>query len=178
LPLSSWFRNGKWEKPGGNGDALLVDRAGRVRHRFNGQVVTGIRWNEDRVFLTSSDVTRVSSEDNLHWKIPFDDNEWVAGGGLLELAGGDLLAYLYCGIADSGVQAVRLKASDGKVVWKAACAALGVQHSEYYHRATLAVEGNRVRVTSRGSSGTIVELLDLRSGQQLERTLSDAERRD
>jgi hypothetical protein len=85
---------------------------------------------------------------------------------------GDLVAFLYCGIADSGVEVMRLNSATGKVVWRADCAPLGVKHSAYQHEATVAAEGDALRVTSRGSSGTFVEVLDLGSGRQLERTVS------
>ncbi len=61
------------------------------------------------------------------------------------------------------MQLMRLNAAD-KVVWRRYCAGLGVAHSEYSHHAKLAVEGNRIRVTSKGSEGSFVEILDLRNG--------------
>jgi hypothetical protein len=102
----------------------------------------------------------------------FPYHVWIAGGGLVELPGGDLLAFLYGCISDSGVQVIRLNPGTGKEVWQARCAPLGVMHSAYKHRATLTVEEGRVKVTSKGSGGTFVELLDLESGRQLKRTRS------
>jgi hypothetical protein len=128
---------------------------------------------EDFVLLTSADITWVSRDGKTRWEAPFKRREWIAGGGLVKLADGDLLAYLFGQISDSGVQVVRLKGSDGKVVWQARCAPLDMTHSKYRHHATLVVEGDRVRVTSRGAYGTFVELLDVRTGSQLKRTLSD-----
>jgi outer membrane protein assembly factor BamB len=160
------------EVPGGVGDALLIDREGRVRHRFGRQVVGGIRQGEDRIFLTSRGVVRLSPEDERRWSVLFEEPEWIAGGDLLVLPGGDLLASLYGRINDSGVQVLRLNPTTGKQVWQVGCSGLGVPHSKYRHEATVAVEGGQVKVTSRGASGTFVEVLDLGSGRQLKRTVS------
>jgi outer membrane protein assembly factor BamB len=158
-----------WDEPGGDGNALLFDREGKVRYRFNRQVVAGLRQGDDRVFLTSRDVVRVALDGKARWLVPFEDREWITGGGLVEMKGGDVVAFLYGYIHDSGVQLVRLKAATGEVVWRARCAPLGVGHSKYRHDATVAVEGERLHVSSRGSYGTFVEVLDLRTGKQLYR---------
>jgi hypothetical protein len=65
---------------------------------------------------------------------------------------------------------MRLRPDDGTVAWQTFCAPLGVGHSEYYHRATVAVEGEQVKVISRGSYGAFVEVLDTKSGRQIRRT--------
>jgi outer membrane protein assembly factor BamB len=159
------------EAPGGEGDAWLINRKGEVRHRFNRQVVTGKRVGDAAVFLTSTEVVSLSADDKVHWAIPFEQHQWIAGGGLVELADGDMLAFRYGRICDSGVQLIRFTASSGKAVWKASCGSLGVGHSQYSHRGAVAVEKENVRVTSCGSYGTFVELLDLRSGRQLKRAV-------
>jgi hypothetical protein len=159
------------DAPGGQGNAILIDRQGKVRHRFNRQVVAGLVQGKGRVFLTSRDVVRLSADEKALWVRPFKRREWTAGGGMLEV-GGDLVAFLYGRISDSGVQLVCLNGETGKVVWRAECAPLGVGHSQYSHDAEVKVEGNRLRVTSRGSSGTFVELLDLQTGKRLKRTVS------
>jgi hypothetical protein len=158
-----------WGDGSEKGAAVLIDRQGKVRHRFDRQVVAGKSLGQDRVFLTSRDVVRVSPGGKVAWSVPFPHPEWIAGGGLLELEGGDLLAFLYCQIADSGVQVVRLDPAAGRVVWRASCVGLGVGHSAYRHRAEVEIDGEFVKVTSRGSYGTFVELLDPASGRQLGR---------
>jgi hypothetical protein len=50
-----------------------------------------------------------------------------------------------------------------------------VGHSQYLHDATVAVAGERLRVSSQGSYGTFVEVLDLRTGKQLRRTAKKTE---
>jgi RNA polymerase sigma factor (sigma-70 family) len=160
------------EKPGGKGVAFLLDRKGQIRHRLDRQVVAGIRQENDLILLTSTDVVRLSPDDKIRWAIPFERHQWLAGGGLAELPGGDLLAFRHGRINDSGVDLIRLKPGAGQVVWKAHCAGLGVAHSEYEHEVRVAIERRTIRVTSRGSQGTFVELLDLRSGRQLERIQS------
>jgi outer membrane protein assembly factor BamB len=154
------------EDPRGKGLSLLIDRKGRVRHRFDRQVVDGLGQG---IFLTSRDVIRLSAGGKVLWRVPLK-HQWIAGGGLQRLPGGDVVAFLHGRISDSGVEVVRFHPVTGRVVWRARCAPLGVGHSEYSHRVAVAVEGERARVTSRGSSGTFVEVLDLRSGRQLRRT--------
>jgi outer membrane protein assembly factor BamB len=157
----------EWGNASGEGAAVLFDRQGKVYHRFDRQVVAGRPLGKDRVFLTSRDVVRVSPDGKVVWAVPFPYPEWIAGGGFLEFPDGDLLAFLYCQIADSGVQVVRLDPAGGKQVWRASCRGLGVSHSKYEQRAEAEIDGELVKVTSRGSYGTFVELLDLASGRQL-----------
>ncbi len=155
-----------------DGSTRLVDREGKVVHRLDRQVVAGKAVGKDCVFVTSRDVVRLSPDDKAVWAAPFEEDQWLAGGGLVEAAGGDLVAFLYGRICDSGVEVVRLDPATGKVVWRACCAPLGVDHSAYQHRATVAVEGDTLRVTSKASGGTFVEVLDLASGWQWTRTAS------
>jgi hypothetical protein len=157
--------------PGEKGIAWLADRKGEVRHRFTRQVVGGARCGKDRVFLTSTDVVCVSPDDKVRWTIPFQGRQWIAGGGLVELPGGDLVAFRYGRFSDSGVRLIRFTGSGGKVVWETYCSGLGVGHSEYYHCASVAVAGETIRVSSRGARGWFVEVLDLTSGRQLRRTV-------
>jgi outer membrane protein assembly factor BamB len=160
------------ERPGGRGDACLLDRKGTVRHRLDRQVVAGVGKGEDVVLLTSTDVVCLAPSAKVQWKLAFDDHQWIAGGGLFELPGGDLVAFRYGCINDSGVDILRLTPAAGKMVWKVACTPLGVSHSKYHHSATVSVEGKTLRVTSRASSGNFVETLDLETGRQLNRTVS------
>jgi ketosteroid isomerase-like protein/outer membrane protein assembly factor BamB len=133
-------------------------------------VVAGFPLDQDRVFLSELDVVRLSPQGVARWTVAFGDREFAAGGGLVGV-GDDLVAFLYCRFADSGVQLVRFEAATGRVAWRAQCAPLGVDHSKYRHNATVTVEGERLRVTSKGTSGTFVETRDLKTGRQLERTV-------
>jgi outer membrane protein assembly factor BamB len=124
---------------------------------------------KDRVLLTGTDVAYLPRAGKARWVTPLPKGYPLGDGGLLEVPGG-VVAFCYGSISDSGVNVVRLDQATGKVVWRAGCAPLGVPHSQYLHRATVAVEGARLRVTSEGSSGTFVEELDLRTGTRLSRT--------
>jgi hypothetical protein len=122
------------------------------------------------VFLTSADVRRVSADDRTVWSAPFESPEWIAGGGILEAPGGDLLAFVYCRIANSGVQVMRLDPTTGEVRWQVWCGGLpGVMHSKYGHDATAEWVGDRLRVISLGSAGAFVELLEGRTGERVRR---------
>ena len=67
------------EAPGGKGKALLIDRKGEVRHSFGRQVVGGIQTGQDRIFLTSANIVKVSSDDSVRWTIPFSHRQWIRG---------------------------------------------------------------------------------------------------
>jgi hypothetical protein len=159
------------EGPDGKGNAFLIDREGKVRHHFDREVVAGRMTGKDRVFLTSKEMVRITPGDKVLWTIPFGSaRDWPAGGGLVDVPGGDLLAFRYGVISDSGVRVVRIDPAAGKVVWQASCAGLGVGHSKYRHEAMVMVEDKQVKVRSRGSFGSFTELLDLDSGRQVKRT--------
>ena len=128
---------------------------------------------EGAIFLTSKNVVRVTEKGQISWSIPFGHHQWIAGGDLLDLPDGDVIANRFGRISDSGVSLIRFDPSTGKEKWKNHCRALGVFHSEYGHNAIVAIEADRVRVTSEGSYGTFVEILDLKTGRQLERTRKD-----
>jgi outer membrane protein assembly factor BamB len=154
-----------------NGRAVLTG-AEVFRLRLPAGTVAGLPLGEDRVFLNDREVVRLSPDGKARWATPLSQREWGAEGGLVEVGGGNLVAFLYCGIADSGVQLVRVNAATGKAAWRARCNPLGVDHSKYRHTATATVEGGRLRVTSVGSSGTFIEVLDMGTGKRLERSTS------
>src|SRR5262249_21923686 len=143
-----------------------------LKARLPEGALAALLLGEDRVLLTEREVVRLRRGAKVRWATPLPDGSWLEDGGLIELPGGDVLAFRYGPIHDSGVQVARLAGATGKVVWRAHCAPLGVGHSKYRHEGTVAVEGDRLRVTSEASGGTFVELLDLRTGKQLKRTVS------
>jgi outer membrane protein assembly factor BamB len=161
------------EAPGGKGSGLLFDKKGDIRHRLDRQLVTAKRLGDDLIFLTSKDVLRVSATDKSVWSVPFEHHEWIAGGGFVDVPGGDVVAFRYCHIADSGVDVIRLNPASGKEIWKVHCSGLRVRHSEYSHEAFVRVDGENLQVTSEGSSGTFIETLNLKTGRQIDRTRKD-----
>jgi len=167
--VAGWFVVQTHDAPSGAGAALLIDRTGRVRHRLDRQVVAVILVGEDRLLLTSRDVIRLGADGPPRWALPFAEREWIAGGGLVPLAGADVVAYLYGRINDSGVQVLRLDPGTGRKKWEAMCRPLGVMHSEYYHNAVVEVRGAQLVMTSRGSGGTFVEALDAQTGRSIAR---------
>jgi outer membrane protein assembly factor BamB len=156
----------------GAGNALLIDRQGKVRHELKRQVIAGTRRGDDLVLLTSTDIVCLSSADKVRWTTKVRDHQWIAGGGLVPLGKEEALAFRYGCISDSGVDVLRLNLVTGKTVWQTHCAELGVGHSKYRHEATVVVEGgDKVQVTSEASGGTFIEVLELRTGKQRSRTL-------
>jgi hypothetical protein len=151
-------------------NTLLIDRKGKVCHRLRDLLADARPEGNDLVLLTNREVVRVSSDGVKRWAVAFRKAEWQVGGQLVKLPGGDLLAFLFGPISDSGVQLVRLQPGSGMVVWRGECARLGVTHSAYAHHVDLQVEGDRVKVTSRASGGSFVEILDVKSGKHLKRT--------
>lgn len=157
------------DAPGGAGLALLIDRGGRVRHRFDREVVAVRPAGAGLLVLTGRDVVRLSAAGEAEWSAPFGEYEWLAGGGLVPLPGGDVAAFVYGQISDSGVRVVRLDPAGGAKRWEAFCGSLGATHSGYNHEASLVAAGDRLTVTSRGSYGTFVEVLDAATGRQVSR---------
>jgi hypothetical protein len=159
------------ESPSGKGDTFLFDRAGQIRHRFPRQVVTVVPEGQDRVFLTSADVRRVTRDDRTVWSTPLASPEWIAGGKILEAPDGDLVAFLYGGIANTGVQLIRVDPDEGKKRWEAYCDPLpNVIHSEYLHAVDVEWCDGHLRVISHGSAGNFVEWLDGQTGKRTRRS--------
>jgi outer membrane protein assembly factor BamB len=150
------------------GEALLIDRKGTVRFRFQHPVVDGRPLGEDRIFLTTHDLFRVDARGKRVWTIAFGRGDSDRSGGLRSAAG-DLVVFRFGAIWDSGVQLMRVAPRTGERRWSAKCRSLGVSHSKYHHRADVAVDGQRLWVISRGSFGSFLEVLDLGTGKQLER---------
>jgi hypothetical protein len=153
-------------------EALFITPQGKILHHFTHPVIAALRHDRAWAVLTRQGVASFSSGGERQWRAAFEDCEWMAEGGLMEAGGDELLAFQFSPISDSGVELVRLKGATGEVVWRARCAPLSVKHSKSNHNATVAIEGERVRVTSQGSHGTFVEVLNLKTGKQLTRTVS------
>jgi outer membrane protein assembly factor BamB len=179
-----WHAKGPTDRLVLSGELLLTTRDGWVTARAvstGGEVfkerlpqgaLAALFLGEDRVLLTGTEVVRLPRGGKARWATPLLQSDWLGDGGLVEVAGGDLVAFSYCPISDSGVQLARLNGATGEVVWRAGCAPLGVKHSKYKHDAAVAVEAARLRVTSDGSYGTFVEILDLKTGKKLKRIVS------
>ena len=77
----------------------------------------------------------------------------------------------YAGHTDSGVEVTR-RTKDGSLVWRFYVKPLMVAHSSYKHVVSAYVGGGKVFVTSKGFK-TIKESIDLASGKQISRTVSE-----
>jgi outer membrane protein assembly factor BamB len=159
------------EDPFGKGDTFLFDRKGRVRYRFPRQVVAVVPAAEDRVFLTSADIRRVTPDGQTIWSTPLMGPECIAGGRIVEAPDGDLVVFSYCRIANTGVQLIRIDPVDGQKRWEAYCNPLSdVVHSQYLHAADVEWYDGHLRVLSHGSAGNFVECLDGQTGNQMRRS--------
>jgi len=155
------------------GTNLLVDRNGLVQLKFDRFVISGVKRPAGRLFLTSHDVTLTSDEGKIAWSLPFSDPQWIADGGLLRLPDGDWMAFIFCQIANSGVEVIRFNPDTGRKMWETDCAPLpNVTHSKYEHTATVTMRGSRVTVNSQGSAGTFVEVLSAATGTQISRQVT------
>jgi outer membrane protein assembly factor BamB len=150
-------------------EAFLVDREGNLRWRIQDEICGALLKGKDGVFVTDHQVMRLTPDGKTVWTWPWSNREFFASGGIVDLSDGDLVAYRYCPIADSGVALVRLDPANGKGKWSARCAGLGVAHSKYYHHATAQIEDDNLKVRSKGSAGRFIEWIDLRTGQQVRR---------
>jgi hypothetical protein len=153
--------------------AFLITRGGEVWKQFDHLILDGTDADGLRVFLTVDRVLGMAEDKSVRWKIELKDGWALDAGRLLKLPGGDLLAYRYGPISDSGVTLLRLDPCKGKTRFQAQCEPLGVAHSKYRHTATVEMEKGHLKAVSRGSSGTFVELLELNTGKQISRTRGD-----
>jgi hypothetical protein len=158
------------------GGAYLIDQKGKVRHKLGRLVLDGRTLGEERVLLTAHNVVRLSAADKELWTIPLEWRDQLDEGGMLDVAGGDLLIFRFRGNCDSGVEVMRFDPRTGKKVWATTCPRLGVGHSKYFHQAVAVIEGQQVRVTSRGSYGSFVETLDFKTGKRIKRASSKPEK--
>ena len=76
--------------------------------------------------------------------------------------------------SDSGAEVVRCS-KDGVVVWRAFVQALMIQHSAYRQEASASVQGNALHIKIEGAK-TIDEVLDLKTGKQLSREVTERQR--
>jgi outer membrane protein assembly factor BamB len=179
-----WHAKGPTDQLVLSRDLLLITRDGWVtgravstgaevfKERLPKGALAALFLGEDRVLLKGTEVARLPRAGKARWVTPLPKSYPLGNGGLVEVPGGGVVAFSYRSSFDSGVNVVRLDLATGKVVWWARCAPLGVTHSRYQHQASVAVEGDRLRVTSQGSFGTFVEEFDVRTGKQLSRTRS------
>jgi hypothetical protein len=152
-----------------DGPSFLLDHTGRILFRLNEAALSLKKCQDNLIVLSGTSISRLSSEGNARWKTALPRQVWDNHGSLFTLSGGDLLAFTYCTIADSGIQAMRICPETGKAVWSAYCAPLMVDHSEYYHDAYVEIRGKELIVVSQGSYGDFIEVLDVESGKRLNR---------
>jgi hypothetical protein len=101
---------------------------------------------------------------------PFAKGKEITGGGLLEVGGGDVVAFRYSRPADGEVPLLRLNVASGKVVWRACWASPGVVRPSDPHDVTVAVAGEQLYVYSQRPYGTVLGVFDLRTGKQFKQT--------
>jgi hypothetical protein len=157
------------DRPAFQGKSLLIDRTGHIQMRWDRQIVDAVSQREDLIILTGEQITRVTLDKKIRWHLPLEGRASGRNGGILRLPEGDILAYQYHDIADSGVELTRLDADKGKRKWRTFCRELGVPHSAYLHEVKVTLEERPLKVTSRGSFGDFVELIDPQTGKQLQR---------
>ena len=156
------------EQNGMTTSAILIDDKGQIRLRFNKYLIDARSAGDDVITLMESGVSRLSLKNETKWTVPFKQSSGD-GGRIRQLASGDLIAYHFDPISDSGVGVMRLDPISGDVRWKVFCKPLGVSHSKYKHEARIGIENNRLKVTSVGSGGRFDEFLDLHSGKLIRR---------
>lgn len=147
------------------GGSVVLDWA---RLGIRNPVICGLRIGRDVLVLMEGEVARFTPRGMRRWSFPSIINGG-GRGGLVKIPGGDVIEFEYNGIADSGVGVQRFSPIDGARRWSVHCEGLGVDHSKYFHRATVTIEGNELKVASRASGGTFVEWVDLGTGKRVRR---------
>jgi len=81
-----------------------------------------------------------------------------------------VLSCSFCSFSDSGAVVSRVDLASNDVIWEKNCKCVRVDHSEYEHHVQLSVWATTVHVSSVGSYGSFLEILDLQTGECLSRT--------
>lgn len=151
--------------------SLLINDKGQVVLRISKYVIDGVRQADDIVIQTTEGASRLSLKNETKWTIT--PKRLGDAGGFLPLENGDLIAFWYGPISDSGAGVVRLDPATGTVRWQTTCRSLETGHSKYRHEVTIKLDKDRLKVASIGSNGRWVELLNLQTGKQLRREQRD-----
>jgi hypothetical protein len=146
----------------------LLDHVGRVVTRLaeNADVTP---LGADLLVIGEKRIARIKRDGSAVWERTGFRERFVAGSGVVTLPGGDLLAFNYGRISDSGVELARIRPDDGAELWRAHAAALGVAHSVYQHEAYVELRGKDLVVVSQGAYGDFVEVRDASTGASLAR---------
>jgi len=155
--------------PALQGKSILIDRLGHIVMRWDHLIVDAVRQGEDLILLSGEQITRITLDKKIQWGVPLTEPPSGSNGAIFRLPDGDILVYQYHGIADSGVELSRLDPDKGKKKWRTFCRELGVSHSAYRHEVNVTLEDRRLKVTSRGSFGDFVELIDPQTGKHIQR---------
>ncbi|NOU28267.1 MAG: PQQ-binding-like beta-propeller repeat protein [Polyangiaceae bacterium] len=147
----------------------FVTTQGKVAFELDEELVEVAPQGTGWLVVTSKRVARLDENGKAIWTLPAMRDTFVAGASMIPVPGGDLLLWGWGRIADSGVELLRLRPDDGKVVFRVQAEPLGVGHSKYGHQAYVRLRGSKVDVVSIGSYGTFVEVRALASGSRLSR---------
>jgi len=149
-------------------EAFLVTRAGKVWYRNEREILDAVSADGILVLNLGESVVGLDEQARRIWVFP-NDGRGPYAGRLVQVPGGDLVAYYYSPNSDSGVSLQRFDPCKGTVRYRATCKPLGVDHSKYRHEATVTVEKRALKIVSKATGGTFSELRDLDTGKLLER---------
>jgi outer membrane protein assembly factor BamB len=162
------FEGRVWVHDSSHHYSWLIDETGVVRARL--ETILALHELADGwLAMSEKRWLRLDRNGSVRWERKGPPNIFVGAGGFVELTAGEVVAFNYGAISDSGVELVRLNLATGEESWRVGCAPLGVAHSEYFHEAYVLARDNELVVVSQGSSGAFVEVRDLRKGEKLRR---------
>jgi hypothetical protein len=129
---------------------------------------------KDRLYVSSNHVGRMSADGAIRWQVEHGKAGWPISGGMLKIAGGDVLVHVYTGgrainrgaMAD-GPLLLRVRPSDGHVVWEQDCALRGIGHSFYAKDARIEIRGEWVYIISVEGMASFVEVKLLSTGETI-----------
>jgi outer membrane protein assembly factor BamB len=154
-----YFAYRPWAAP----RSAVFDLAGHHAFDVEHQVIAMAELDRDLVVVTDAEIMRVSATGARAWRIATSPVAFGDTSSITTLAGGDLLVELHHRIADSGIAFWRIH-PDGRVVWQATAAALGVAHSKYSNVVYSAIRGDKLFAISQASGGDFFERIDLATG--------------
>jgi outer membrane protein assembly factor BamB len=168
LVRDAWTREGY--------KSALLNHRGKPVITLDKYVARACLMDGDLLLVTNTGLARLGSRGQARWENPVLRATEITGARIIPLPGGDILAYVFCEISDSGIEVARVRGTDGRLVWSTECKELGVSHSSYSQVCYHEIRGGDLIMVSQGAAAHFVEILDLATGVSQRRFLVSRER--
>jgi hypothetical protein len=154
-----------------HGCAFVIDRTGQIRYQLNEHVADLMPTANGCVFLTENSLVKLGPDHQAIWQIALKWQGWMPYGKIVTTPDGDLVAFHYNGICNSGAEVVRVNPVNGDLRWRMYCQPLAdICHSKYQHDVDVHWINGQLCVVSIGDQGSFVEWLAAGTGKKLRRS--------